>query len=363
MKNNAKIIISGIIIGIISIILVAYGNPKNMGVCVACFLRDISGALGLHNANVVQYIRPEIIGIVLGALCISLFSKEFSSRGGSSPFIRFILGFMVVVGALIFLGCPARMVLRLAGGDLNAVVGLVGFTVGILLGVFFLNRGFSLKRSYKLNKVEGFFLPAINVGLLIFLIVAPGYILFSKTGPGSMHAPIIIALIGGLVVGALAQKTRLCFVGGIRDLILFKDTYLISGFLAIFVAVLIGNLILGNFSLGFTNQPIAHNDGVWNFLGMVIVGWGSVLLGGCPLRQLILSGEGNTDSVISVVGMVVGAAFAHNFGLASSAKGATYNGKITAVIMIGLLLVISFVFTQKFSVDKKAGAKNEKVGC
>lgn len=363
MKNNAKIIISGAIIGIISIILVAYGNPKNMGVCIACFLRDISGALGLHNANVVQYIRPEIIGIVLGAFCISLFSKEFSSRGGSSPFIRFILGFMVVVGALVFLGCPARMVLRLAGGDLNAVVGLVGFTVGILLGVFFLNRGFSLKRSYKLSKAEGFFLPAINVGLLIFLVVAPGYILFSKTGPGSMHAPIAIALVGGLVVGALAQKTRLCFVGGIRDLILFKDTYLISGFLAIFVAVLVGNLIIGNFSLGFTNQPIAHNDGVWNFLGMVIVGWGSVLLGGCPLRQLILSGEGNTDSVISVVGMVVGAAFAHNFGLASSAKGATYNGKISVGIMIGLLLVISFIFTQKISIDKKAGAKNEKVGC
>lgn len=363
MKNNVKIIISGAIIGIISIILVAYGNPKNMGVCVACFLRDISGALGLHNANVVQYIRPEIIGIVLGAFCISLFSKEFSSRGGSSPFIRFILGFMVVVGALVFLGCPARMVLRLAGGDLNAVVGLVGFTVGILLGVFFLNRGFSLKRSYKLSKAEGFFLPAINVGLLIFLVAAPGYILFSKTGPGSMHAPIIIALVGGLIVGALAQKTRLCFVGGIRDLILFKDTYLISGFLAIFVAVLVGNLIIGNFTLGFTNQPIAHNDGVWNFLGMVVVGWGSVLLGGCPLRQLILSGEGNTDSVIAVVGMVVGAAFAHNFGLASSAKGATYNGKISVGIMIGLLLVISFIFTQKISIDKKAGAKNEKVGC
>lgn len=363
MKNNAKIIISGAIIGIISIILVAYGNPKNMGVCIACFLRDISGALGLHNTNVVQYIRPEVIGIVLGAFSISLFSKEFSSRGGSSPFIRFILGFMVVVGALVFLGCPARMVLRLAGGDLNAVVGLVGFTVGILLGVFFLNKGFSLKRSYKLNKVEGYFLPVINVALLIFLILAPGYILFSKTGPGSMHAPIIIALVGGLIVGALAQKTRLCFVGGIRDLILFKDTYLISGFVAIFIAVLIGNLILGNFFLGFTNQPIAHNDGVWNFLGMVVVGWGSVLLGGCPLRQLILSGEGNTDSVITVVGMVVGAAFAHNFGLASSAKGATYNGKISVGIMIGLLLVISFIFTQKISVEKKAGAKNENVGC
>ena len=36
-----------------------------MGMCIACFIRDIAGALGLHRAAVAQYIRPEIIGIVL----------------------------------------------------------------------------------------------------------------------------------------------------------------------------------------------------------------------------------------------------------------------------------------------------------
>jgi len=38
------------------------GNPGNMGICVACFERDIAGAVGLHRAAVVQYMRPEIIG-------------------------------------------------------------------------------------------------------------------------------------------------------------------------------------------------------------------------------------------------------------------------------------------------------------
>jgi uncharacterized protein len=42
-------------------ILVKLGNPGNMGICVACFSRDIAGALGLHRAATVQYIRPEII--------------------------------------------------------------------------------------------------------------------------------------------------------------------------------------------------------------------------------------------------------------------------------------------------------------
>ena len=49
------------------------------------------------------------------------------------------------------------------------------------------------------------------------------------------------------------------------------------------------------------------------------------------MRQLILSGEGNTDSVVTVLGLMAGAAFAHNFGLASSADGPTANGKIAVV--------------------------------
>ena len=53
-----------------------------------------------------------------------------------------------------------------------------------------------------------------------------------------------------------------------------------------------------------------------------------VLLGGCPLRQVILAGEGNSDAAVTVTGFVVGAAICHNFGLASSAKGPTVNGMI-----------------------------------
>ena len=280
-----------------------------MGFCIACFLRDIAGGIGLHRADVVQYIRPEIIGLVLGAFLISLKYKEFQTKGGSSPFTRFILGIAVMIGALIFLGCPLRMVLRLGGGDLNALF-------GIFVGVIFLNKGFNLKRNYKLSKVEGYIFPAVNVGLLILLMVSPAFLLFSEKGPGSMAAPIIMSLIAGLIVGGLAQKTRLCMVGGTRDMILFKDMYLLYGFIAIIVFSFIGNLIFGFFKLGFAEQPIAHTDGLWNFLSMAVVRWGSVLLGGYPLRQLILSGEGNTDSVITVMGMLVGAAIAHNFGLA-----------------------------------------------
>lgn len=360
MQDKRLIIINGLIVGLLAVLLVKLGNPVNMGICIACFIRDIAGGLGLHRAELVQYIRPEIIGIVLGAFLMSYGKKEFNARGGSSPLVRFVLGFIVMIGALMFLGCPLRMVLRIAGGDLNAVVGLIGFAAGIYIGIIFLNKGFTLKRTYTLNKAEGFLLPAINIGLLILLLAAPTFIFFSQKGPGSMHAPIFLALVAGLIVGGFAQRTRMCMVGGIRDLILFKDWYLISGFIAIFVAALLGNIAIGKFTLGFVKQPVAHNDALWNFLGMGLAGFGSVLLGGCPLRQLILAGEGNIDSAITVLGMLVGAAFAHNFKLASTPDGPTPNGKIAVIIgFIIVALIGYFNIEREVNVKVKGGVKVE----
>lgn len=340
-ESKKGIIFAGVAVGIIALILVFLGNPKNMGFCIACFERDIAGALGLHRAEIVQYIRPEIIGLVLGAFVTSLAGREFVSKGGSSPITRFFLGIAVMIGALMFLGCPLRMILRIGGGDLNAIVGLAGFASGIGIGIIFLNKGFSLKRNYKTSSFDGYVMPIAAVGLFILLIAAPAFIFFSKEGPASQHAPIAIALACGLIAGALAQKTRLCMVGGIRDQIMFKQNYLLLGFITIIIVTAAGNLALGNFKLGFAEQPVAHTDGLWNFLGMLLVGWGSILLGGCPLRQLILSGEGNSDSAVAVCGMIVGAAIAHNFALASSGKGPTANGQIAVIICLVFLMVLS----------------------
>ena len=181
-KEKIQIIIAGLVIGVIAAVLVVLGNPKNMGFCIACFIRDTAGALKLHQAAAVQYIRPEILGIVLGSFLLSVAKKEFSPRGGSSPMTRLLLGFTAMVGCLMFLGCPFRMILRLAGGDLNAVLGLVGFVCGILVGVYFLNKGYSLKRTYKLPAGEGAMISVIAVVLLVLLVALPSLLKFTEPG-------------------------------------------------------------------------------------------------------------------------------------------------------------------------------------
>ena len=294
-KENWLVIVTGVVVGLAALLLQALGNPKNMGFCIACFERDIAGALGLHSAAVVQYVRPEVIGIVLGSCIMALIGKEFRAQAGSSPATRFAVGALVMIGALVFLGCPLRMLLRMGGGDLNAFVGLLGFVIGAIIGTVFLKKGFNLGRAYQAKKTEGFVLPVIMLVLFALALLVP-----TEKGPGSMHAPVLVAFAVALVVGALAQRSRLCMAGGVRDTVMLKDPHLLWGSVAIFVVVLVGNLIMGNFTaFSFLSQPIAHSNHIWNLLGMVIVGWGSVLLGGCPLRQLVLAGSGNGDSAVT----------------------------------------------------------------
>lgn len=349
---------AGIVTGITASLLVMFGNPGNMGVCVACFTRDTVGALGFHRAGIVQYIRPEILGFIIGALISAMLFREFKPRAGSTPFARFFLGMFAMIGALVFLGCPWRAYLRLAGGDWNAIAGIAGLICGVLIGILFLKRGFSLGRNRKTFMFAGYLMPLLAVGLLILLITGIQFgktpegnpappIFFSSSGPGSQHAPLIISLIAGIVIGIIAQKSRFCTIAAIRDTVLLKDGHLLQGVIAFIIAAFVTNLFLGQFHPGFEGQPVAHTNTLWNFLGMVLSGLAFTLAGGCPGRQLILSGEGDSDAAVFVAGMAAGAAVAHNFSLASSGAGITSFAPYAVFIGLAFCVILGFTMRER----------------
>jgi hypothetical protein len=346
-------VLVGSFIGIFASLLQKWGNPGNMGICVACFERDISGALGLHRAAVVQYIRPEIIGFVLGSLIAAYIFKEFRPRVGSAPIVRFVLGAFAMIGALVFLGCPWRALLRLAGGDGNAILGLGGLAFGIWIGTLFFRGGYNLGRTEKTYPSVGWILPLIMLGFLALRFIFPqvegeaksGVLFYSLKGPGAMHAPLAVSLLIGLAIGFLAQRSRFCTMGAIRDLILFRQPHLFIGFSSLAVFAFLTNLVVNQFHPGFADQPVAHTMHVWNFGGMVVAGLAFALGGGCPGRQLFLAGEGDGDAAVFVLGMIVGAGFSHNFGLASSPGGVGPHG--IAAVIIGLLVCLFIGFTMR----------------
>lgn len=131
-------------------------------------------------------------------------------------------------------------------------------------------------------------------------------------------------------------------MGAVRDVLLFNQWHLALGFLAMLAAALVANLAIGGFHPGFEGQPVAHTDGLWNFLGMVTAGLAFALAGGCPGRQLFMAGEGDNDAAVFVVGLIVGAACAHNFGMASSTAGIGPNGMLGALGGLAVCLLIGF---------------------
>jgi YedE family putative selenium metabolism protein len=349
-------VVTGAVIGLSGVLLAFLGNPPNTGFCVSCFLENIAGSLRLHDNVRMQYLRPEIIGFVLGSFLMALAKKEFRATGGSSPLLRYFIGILLIVGCAVFIGCPIKMVFRLAAGDLTAVVGVIGLAAGVYTGMKFLEQGFSLGRPAESAAANGLLIPVLMALLLAALFVRPGFIAISTKGSGAQYAPLYLSLLAGLGIGALAQRTGFCITGGISRLFLWgpkqftvcpKTTGLAMGMGSFFLFALVASLLTGQFSLGLHGQPSSNESYLWNFLGMAMVGFGSVLIKGCPFRQLISAGSGDTDAGAAVLGMLTGAALVQGWGLGGNAEGTPYAGKVAVLFGLCVLFVIGLLYRRR----------------
>ncbi|RNC69414.1 MAG: YedE-related selenium metabolism membrane protein, partial [Desulfuromonadales bacterium] len=208
--------------------------------------------------------------------------------------------------------------------------------------------GWNWRRGRRARGGGGHLMPAFFVLLLIFLVVRPGFVLFSSQGSAAQHAPWLMALGAGLALGALAQRSRFCITGGMRDTFLMgRRSPALWGLMAFVVAAVAFNVATGRFHPGLYGQPGAHLDHLWSFLGMALVGWISVLIGGCPFRQLVKAGEGDADAGLAVVGMFIGGALAQSWGIASTAAGVSLCGKVSVLAGFAFVLAGCLLFRER----------------
>ena len=318
--------------------LVLLGNPGNMGICGACFLRDLAGALGFFEKGP-KIFRPELVGLFGGALLWMAARGRFTARSGSYAAARFTMGVLMGIGALVFLGCPFRMLQRIGGGDVNAMIGCLGFVGGVGIGLWFEKRGYAVGRTAPVPAAVGLLGPALIGGLFGLAFAgglagpAPG-----EAGPPA-HAPWIAAAGIAAIAAVILSATGFCAISAARQVFLGRGKMLAAAFffiLAYGVVAAIG----GAFKLGVEGQPVAHDDYFWNMASLVLVGLTGVLAGGCPVRQMVMAGEGNGDAFMTVAGLVVGGGAAHSLGLASSGAGTTPGGRIAVVA--GLVLALLY---------------------
>jgi uncharacterized protein len=123
----------------------------------------------------------------------------------------------------------------------------------------------------------------------------------------------VASLVLGIIVGYLAQRSRMCFIGGIRDFILVRDTELLKGLLAFGLtawiafpaARLLARMPSMTFSAGDTITVILV------IVGGLGVGLFSTLANGCPLRQHVLAAQGIVSSWTYLAGFFAGAVIFH----------------------------------------------------
>lgn len=162
--------------------------------------------------------------------------------------------------------------------------------------------------------------------------------------------PSITGLCLVLIVGYLGQRARLCFIGGMRNYYLVRDTYLIKGLLAFLVAALVGFGIFCLFSpalktfpwflhggavfakkwaasgIAATPSPVLPVPGdpiswspnvgahlILSIIGGIGLGFCSTMAGGCPYRQHIMASEGSRSAIVYLIGFASGAIVFHKF--------------------------------------------------
>ncbi len=141
----------------------------------------------------------------------------------------------------------------------------------------------------------------------------------------------LITLILGIIIGYLAQRSGFCSIGGMRDLMMFRHTRLFIGYLALIGSAFLGYLIFwAIIPAAFPNfywtasqsnplTPIPGAPGgltIGSYIILAIIGgFGmgilGVVLGGCPLRQIVMGSEGNYRSIYYIIGLIIGAVIFH----------------------------------------------------
>jgi YedE family putative selenium metabolism protein len=352
VTRKKKFVLMGVVIGLGAVMLSYLGNPANTGICVSCFMENVAGALRLHDNVRMQYLRPEIMGFVLGAFFLSLYRREFNSTGGSSPLLRFLVGILLIIGCSVFIGCPVKMILRLAAGDIAAIIGFVGLIAGIYIGLEFVENGFRLGSAKPTPRANGLIVPGIMLFLVVLALVKPAFIAQSTRGAGAQYAPFLLSLGVGLTIGAIAHYTQFCITGGIARIFLWgprevmncpRSTGMLISIITFFIVALVASLLTGQFNFGLHGQPSSNESYGWAFLGMLMVGFGSVLIRGCPLRQLVASGQGDNDAGAAVMGMLVGAALVENWNLGGTTVGTPPTAQIAVLVGICLLFIIGLL--------------------
>lgn len=310
----------GFSLGLIAAALTHVGAPPHGGVSASCFIRDTMGWLVAWGDASGTAIRMTLLAAVVGAFGAALAKREFRPQGGASPWLPLGLGVLVALGTGVFVGCPTKLHLRLGGGDPVAIVGLLGMVLGLFIASRFLAAGYHPGRIGPRPTLEAAIFPAtVTLAFIAVLCdsVARGAMLDARPG----YAAVAWSASLGVLLGAIAQHTRLCFTTGWIDVFFTRRAALLWAPAGAVMGVALGTVVFGDHAVfPFGKTYWAHRDFLWAGAGMVLVGLIAGLAGGCPFRQVIRASQGDRDAALLVCGLAAGSILLTRTGLVVDAS-------------------------------------------
>ncbi len=99
--------------------------------------------------------------------------------------------------------------------------------------------------------------------------------------------PVIYSLCLGFLLGYLGQRARLCFIGGMRDYVLVKDTYLLKGLFGFFLGAFLGFIL---FHYVFAAGTLKTFPWFINGAGVFLKKWKAMSIQAPPIQFYLYQG-------------------------------------------------------------------------
>ena len=152
LPQRVSAVTYGVVAGLLAVgvqVFLGVKPPPAYGICVACHTRDLVAWLANNLVGTNWEIAPvsailpllTTIGMLIGAYAAADRNDERRRVALGGHWRSFLYGILVVNAAIVALGCPTRLLLLSAYGDVLALVAVAGVGVGILTGTLLLTRG------------------------------------------------------------------------------------------------------------------------------------------------------------------------------------------------------------------------------
>jgi hypothetical protein len=136
----------GVAAGVMFVSAEAFLNvypPAAYSFCLACHTRDlVNGALnfffsvGFQTAAVShRALMVSSPAVLIGAYLAARVHGERRPRGSERPLCSFATGFVVMAFGIVIFGCPTRLAVRAAYGDVYGLIAVAGVFFGVWCAV------------------------------------------------------------------------------------------------------------------------------------------------------------------------------------------------------------------------------------